>query len=719
MRRFRSLLTAGLLGLLTFTGAAVFTPVDTLAAGGLSWSQPQPVLTLEGGASLIWASNLIVDGGKEYWVYVDSSANPWLATDAGGTWRNYGLGIQGLEHSGATTPLGSIAVQNGVVYVPYLDGSSGSLDLAYNPSGNPSGPWVQVPVVPANTSGALCGLGTETENPSAAIAGSNLYVSFQDGAPCNTPGAGQVYMASIALSSLSQSSGGSPSWSIQNISAAQGNSTAPAITSDGQTVSLAWDYNGGSLQFMNDVSSGQSQSIFAAPTDFYGHMQLAAGSVGGGSVHAVALYAGGNSSTAYAATDAGGSWSSAQLGPTSGSGVNTSSGQDDPAAAIGFCGVAVAYNNNPTSNFYTGDTVYVATYAGGQWNPVAVGSAQNNPLQLPALAPIPGGFDLLYVNNDGASPALYAATGTCPPVVTGVIPSSGPAAGATTLTISGRGFTGATAVDFQGSAALGDSGYGPIAAQSFTVVSDTEITAVTPQGSGTVDVTVTTPAGTSAVSSADRFSYAGAGQGGSSGSGSSGSAPGFSDLTGYSYAAQAIDALAAQGIIKGTGPDTFDPGGEITRAQFALLMQRTFTPPAPSQPIAFADVPQSSVAYAAVEALAPYMDYYQVPGGGYAFHPTQYVDRLDAATVMVKMLAATGKLSVLSPDAAQAVLAHVTDASSIAPALQIYAATALKAGLIAGYSDGSFRPQVILVRAQVAVLIWRLQNLFLTTSPSP
>jgi hypothetical protein len=42
-----------------------------------------------------------------------------------------------------------------------------------------------------------------------------------------------------------------------------------------------------------------------------------------------------------------------------------------------------------------------------------------------------------------------------------------------------------------------------------TVVSDTEITAASPPGSGTVDVTVVTPTGTSATGPADLFSYQG------------------------------------------------------------------------------------------------------------------------------------------------------------------------------------------------------------------
>ncbi|MHB1787607.1 MAG: S-layer homology domain-containing protein, partial [Acidimicrobiales bacterium] len=81
--------------------------------------------------------------------------------------------------------------------------------------------------------------------------------------------------------------------------------------------------------------------------------------------------------------------------------------------------------------------------------------------------------------------------------VTAVTPSSGPVAGGTSVTITGIGFTGATAVQF-----------GTTAATSFTVTSDTSITATAPAGTGTVDVTVTTPNGTSATNSSDQFSYA-------------------------------------------------------------------------------------------------------------------------------------------------------------------------------------------------------------------
>ena len=72
------------------------------------------------------------------------------------------------------------------------------------------------------------------------------------------------------------------------------------------------------------------------------------------------------------------------------------------------------------------------------------------------------------------------------PTVAVVSPSSGPAAGGTSVTITGAHFTHATAVEF-----------GATAATSFVVDSATEITAISPAGTGTVRVTVSTRAGTS------------------------------------------------------------------------------------------------------------------------------------------------------------------------------------------------------------------------------
>ena len=84
------------------------------------------------------------------------------------------------------------------------------------------------------------------------------------------------------------------------------------------------------------------------------------------------------------------------------------------------------------------------------------------------------------------------------PVVTGISPSSGTHLGGTTVTITGSFFTGATSVKFNGTPAT-----------SFTVVSDTSITAKAPAGTTgtTVDITVSTPGGTTTRVNADKFTY--------------------------------------------------------------------------------------------------------------------------------------------------------------------------------------------------------------------
>jgi hypothetical protein len=85
-----------------------------------------------------------------------------------------------------------------------------------------------------------------------------------------------------------------------------------------------------------------------------------------------------------------------------------------------------------------------------------------------------------------------------PPSITRLSPKSGPAAGGTSVTITGKHFSEVSAVRF-----------GAASAASFTVNSTGTITALSPAGtSGVVDVTVTTSTGTSAIVAADRFTYA-------------------------------------------------------------------------------------------------------------------------------------------------------------------------------------------------------------------
>lgn len=93
--------------------------------------------------------------------------------------------------------------------------------------------------------------------------------------------------------------------------------------------------------------------------------------------------------------------------------------------------------------------------------------------------------------------ALHAAPKPPLPAVLAVSKATGSVNGGETVVLTVSGGTGTSAVNF-----------GNVAATSFTVDSDTQITAVTPaQGAGSVDVTITTPAGVSVAVTADQYLY--------------------------------------------------------------------------------------------------------------------------------------------------------------------------------------------------------------------
>jgi alpha-tubulin suppressor-like RCC1 family protein len=121
----------------------------------------------------------------------------------------------------------------------------------------------------------------------------------------------------------------------------------------------------------------------------------------------------------------------------------------------------------------------------------------NSPTSITAVSPAgTGAVHVTVTTEGGTSTGSSADEFSYGPAVTRLEPEYGPPGGGTSVTITGTHFTGTTAVKF-----------GSTDATSFTVNSSTSITAVAPAGTGTVDVTVTTPEGTSLTSRADEFHY--------------------------------------------------------------------------------------------------------------------------------------------------------------------------------------------------------------------
>lgn len=145
--------------------------------------------------------------------------------------------------------------------------------------------------------------------------------------------------------------------------------------------------------------------------------------------------------------------------------------------------VAVMFGSTPATSFTVG--------------PVLLGLSLGT--QIDAVAPphTPGTVDVRVASEYGTSATSSADQYTFEgaPTVTGVTPGLGTAG--TGVTVTGTQLLGATGVSFGGTAA-----------SSFSVVSGTEVTAVAPaHATGTVDVTVVTPFGTSPTSPADQYAY--------------------------------------------------------------------------------------------------------------------------------------------------------------------------------------------------------------------
>ncbi|WP_156516411.1 beta strand repeat-containing protein [Nocardia arizonensis] len=104
--------------------------------------------------------------------------------------------------------------------------------------------------------------------------------------------------------------------------------------------------------------------------------------------------------------------------------------------------------------------------------------------QITVIAPAGTGTVQVTITTPGGTTAGRPYTYVPAPILTGRSPSVGRAAGGNIVTLTGTNLTGTTAVSF-----------GTTAATSFTVVSDTQVRATAPAGTGVVAITVTTPGG--------------------------------------------------------------------------------------------------------------------------------------------------------------------------------------------------------------------------------
>lgn len=183
----------------------------------------------------------------------------------------------------------------------------------------------------------------------------------------------------------------------------------------------------------------------------------------------------------------------------------------------------------------------------------------------------------------------------------------------------------------------------------------------------------------------------------------------FSDVPSGAWYSQAVNALADQGILSGTGSNTFSPNATLTRGQFVTMLAKSALPASVLQQYAFQgafkDVPSS---YWANQYINWAVETNVVNGyENNTFRPNQAVTRQEMAVMVRNFAQSCGKKF-------PSINSSVTfrDQGQIAS----WATTAVKlcqqANIINGDADtGRFRPNDRASRAEAASICYKyLQN---------
>jgi hypothetical protein len=174
----------------------------------------------------------------------------------------------------------------------------------------------------------------------------------------------------------------------------------------------------------------------------------------------------------------------------------------------------------------------------------------------------------------------------------------------------------------------------------------------------------------------------------------------FPDVPNNYWAAPFIAALSARGIIGGFPDGTFRPNQPVTRAQYAVQLQKAFAKPDRRPPKQFTDVPATSRWATAVDQAvkANFMSGY--PEGD--FRPEQQVSRTEAVASMVQ------GLGLQEPADPEAILQPYSDRNQVPSWARGRVAAAIQAGLFSGDPDTQLlQPIQPASRADIAALVFK------------
>jgi len=173
------------------------------------------------------------------------------------------------------------------------------------------------------------------------------------------------------------------------------------------------------------------------------------------------------------------------------------------------------------------------------------------------------------------------------------------------------------------------------------------------------------------------------------------------------WAKREIQVMAARHIARGVTPETFEPNGQVTRAQFAALLVRTLRlKPDMAGAASFEDVPENAWYRGEVGAA--------VKAGlvtGYDathFGPEDLVTREQMATMIARAMKFEKAASYPPAEVVESTLRAFEDQLNIASWAREGSALMVKQGIIKGRTPTEFAPKGKATRAESTVMLKRL-----------
>jgi hypothetical protein len=175
----------------------------------------------------------------------------------------------------------------------------------------------------------------------------------------------------------------------------------------------------------------------------------------------------------------------------------------------------------------------------------------------------------------------------------------------------------------------------------------------------------------------------------------------FHDLAGVKWASDAIESLAARGVVQGVGNSQFNPESQVTRAEFITMLVNAFDLNDPTASTTLVDVQPNSWYYSSIASAQKL----GIVNGQTAtlFGVNDKISRQDMAVMVYRTMQVMNAHSTTK----NTVITFADHASISNYALEAVASMQ-QAGIIEGMDNGNFAPSSLATRAQAAVVIFRL-----------